>query len=222
MQFAVVICAAMAVVNAAPLPGSSTGVVQEEFTVDCSLGPAIPCTLEYAPVCASNGSESVTFGNKCAFKAAQCTDPELQLVAEGECEVLTTTVDCSLAPDIPCTYEYDPVCVSDGVSTYTYGNKCAFKAAQCTNANLTMVAQGECASELTAAETTEPDVDCSQAPDIQCTREYHPVCASNGEVFGNPCMFKVAQCTNADLTIVAEGAECEAREVESAVNQVAA
>ncbi|XP_017771728.1 PREDICTED: serine protease inhibitor dipetalogastin-like [Nicrophorus vespilloides] len=38
-----------------------------------------------------------------------------------------------------------------------------------------------------------------------CTREYIPVCASNGITYGNKCTFKCAQRTDADLRIVYEG-----------------
>lgn len=41
-----------------------------------------PCSAIEAPVCASNGQ---TYMNRCAFKNAQCEQPRLAIVHEGEC-----------------------------------------------------------------------------------------------------------------------------------------
>ncbi|KAL7681257.1 putative Kazal domain-containing protein [Plasmopara halstedii] len=35
---------------------------------------------------------------------------------------------------------------------------------------------------------------------IQCTREYVPVCDSNGQLHANLCLFDVAVCLNPQLT----------------------
>ena len=40
----------------------------EQNKVDCKK----ICTLEYNPVCASNGHQLLNYGNKCAFEVANC------------------------------------------------------------------------------------------------------------------------------------------------------
>lgn len=42
--------------------------------------------------------------------------------------------------------------------------------------------------------------------DRTCTREYFPVCASDGRTYPNKCEFKNAQCNQAELVIASEGA----------------
>src|SRR5688572_9415224 len=115
---------------------------------------------------------------------------------------LTTCVATSIAapvPDCPmimCTEQYDPVCGSDGK---TYSNLCFFRSASCLNPSLTLVGKGEC-----PVVPTEPPVDKCDKP---CTKEYFPICGSDGVTYGNKCMFSIAQCKNPKLTVASEG-EC--------------
>ena len=39
----------------------------------------------------------------------------------------------------------------------------------------------------------------------RCTRDYRPVCASNGKTYPNECEFKNTQCKDTSLTIASKG-----------------
>ncbi|KAM6249168.1 double-headed protease inhibitor, submandibular gland-like [Spheniscus humboldti] len=103
-------------------------------------GHAIPCTMEYRPICGTNG---VTYRNKCNFCNAVANGLDINLHNVGEC-FQAQQIDCSGHEDgnVICTAQYDPVCGSDG---RTYSNPCQFcNAVVRSGGTLFLRHRGEC------------------------------------------------------------------------------
>ncbi|XP_051487091.1 double-headed protease inhibitor, submandibular gland-like [Apus apus] len=116
--------------------------------VDCtgflksSSGQAVPCTMDYSPIC---GTDGITYRNKCSFCSAVANGLEVNLRSYGEC--FQEQIDCGDTQqkgfsNLVCTSEFDPLCGSDG---RTYGNKCQFcNAVSRSRGSLFLRHRGQC------------------------------------------------------------------------------
>jgi len=163
------------------------------------------CNRIYAPVCAS---DKTTHNNKCLFEVYQCEQAsngvEVALVHNGRCESKKRAAAGEGCLRV-CNRIYAPVCASDGT---THNNKCLYEVYQCEQASngkeVTLVHQGRCQRSVF---TDKREEGCIKP----CSKMLKPVCASNGQTFGNKCLFEVFQCMVAkdgDEVVLAHDGPC--------------
>lgn len=138
------------------------------------------CTLEYKPICGSNG---VLYDNRCEFYKAVCANGNIRQAEDPN----TCAIDCPT-----CDSLYAPVCGSNGI---TYDNDCTFNsvARPCGTLDISLASVGPCPA------------DCKSKV---CTTEYSPICGSDGALYSNRCELKLAACKNPSLTQASDMSVC--------------
>ena len=94
-----------------------------------------------------------------------------------------------------CPSDNDYVCGSDGTS---YQNECYLKNTRClVNPDLYLDYKGECISDKVINAEELVSQECPKA----CTRDYNPICGSDGKTYGNLCNLENQQCQFPDSPV---------------------
>uniref|UniRef100_A0A8R1DFL2 Kazal-like domain-containing protein n=1 Tax=Caenorhabditis japonica TaxID=281687 RepID=A0A8R1DFL2_CAEJA len=138
---------------------------KRENVFNCSMD----CDNSYDPLCGTNG---VTYTNACSLQKEICGN------SNSTIEVAYTGTCC----DKNCPLDFSPVCDSKGS---THQNICHFGIQRCI-------------AERTFGEvlTIEKFEICHEVKEcnIQCPKEYSPVCATNGQNIINECELNKIKC----------------------------
>uniref|UniRef100_A0A7M5UP92 Agrin n=1 Tax=Clytia hemisphaerica TaxID=252671 RepID=A0A7M5UP92_9CNID len=127
------------------------------------------CGFRYRPVC---GTDSKTYANHCELRKAMCiSNGKIRKAHSGRCKKCSRGQPKVRCVSNPCAGAYCP----------------KYPRAQCV-ANYC----GSCNAQfyMRGKRIEDCGTKCSEA----CTREFSPICGSDGRTYGNPCTMAVATC----------------------------
>lgn len=143
------------------------------------------CNDTYWPVCATNGK---TYPNFCLYAIAACKNKSLAIAYTDACLSESDVEDTSAPTPSP------TVIVPATTATPAPNTGADQQVAEPKHDDL---------GTTTTAE--EHSADENDSCTMFCTRQYEPVCGSDGVTYGNLCMFDEANCrAHGRLQVVAE------------------
>jgi len=167
------------------------GGVGSELAVLVPNCDGMVCTDEYEPVCGSDGQ---TYSTECMMHFLTCnSEISVTKLHDRECKI---DGKCTFF----CTKEFDPVCGSDGM---TYSNECMMRFFACeSEISVTKLHAGECKANSL---DTVPEDNC----DIVSTKEFDPVCGSDGQTYSSECMMRFSTCKSEVSVTKMHDGECK-------------